>query len=311
MSHALPQDAVVPGRFTRPEQVPGHVSEELLCEVLRHGRPEGDEDDIVVDGVRCATIHRGSGRPVLCIHGLGHDSWDWAPLFAAGIDDVALLTLDLPGFGLSDKPARPYDLALLVEAVLAAARLCSRPPVVVASSLGGHVALLAALQEPDAIGALFLSAPGGLEVAPPTTVGVARGYYSFEAICARSETDIVRNSRRIFVSQHPSRDVLAARKLAVHRSPLRASFARPFAAIVDDVFRHPVASRVAEVRVPMQLVFGAGDVIVPRSLGARVSRRFQIPLTVIDDVGHLPMVEAPSHFARALGGFLAETKGGS
>lgn len=311
MAIPLGSDAVVAGRLERPEDVPSRVSDELLFAVLRHGRPSGQEGEIEVGGARCPTVQKGRGRPVLCVHGLGHDAWDFAPLFDAGLGDVALLALDLPGFGLADKPAYDVTLALLVEAVLGAAERCARPPVVVASSLGGHVALLAAEREPDAFDALFLVAPGGLEAASDSATALARAYYSFDAICARADDDVVRNSRRIFVGPHPAREALAARKLALHRSSHKSSFARAFASIVDDVFRHPLADRIAEIRVPMRLVFGDGDIIVPAAVGLRVAERHGLELTVLEGVGHLPMVEAPDAFAHALAGFLDERKGGA
>lgn len=306
MSVSLPADAVVPGRLTRPDEVPARVSDDLLVAVLRHGRPAGDEGVLEVGGLRCPTVRRGAGRPVLCVHGLGHDMWDFAPLFASGIFGVAWHALDLPGFGLADKPQAGVTLALLEDALLEAARGCAEPPVVVASSLGGHVALLAALREPDAFSSLFLVAPGGLEHADEVTASAARAYYSFAAIRARRDDDIVANSRRIFVGPHPAREALAARKLAVHRSPRRDDFARGFASVVDDVFRHVVAERVVDVRVPTHLVFGSHDVVVPPAVGERAAARYRLPLTVLEGVGHLPMVEAPHAFARAFAAFLAE-----
>lgn len=311
MAISLGRDAFEAGRFEQPEDVPARVSDELLVAVLRHGRPSGEEGEIEVAGVRCPSLRQGSGRPVLCVHGLGHDAWDFTPLFRAGLVDVAWLALDLPGFGLADKPLEGVTLALLVQAVLEAARQCSRPPVVVASSLGGHVALLAAEREPDAFDALFLVAPGGLEVASESAAALARSYYSFEAICARSDEDIVENSRRIFVSASPAREELAARKLAVHRSSQRSSFARAFASVVDDVFRHPLADRVGEVRVPLRLLFGAGDVVVPPAVGLRAAERHGLEMTVLPGAGHLPMVESPAAFARSLALFLDERKGGA
>jgi pimeloyl-ACP methyl ester carboxylesterase len=283
----------------RPEDVPERVSPALLRAVLTHGRPAMD-DWLPIDGVSCPTGAAGTGRPVLLVHGLGHDAWDWMPLVERAPDGLALRWLDLPGFGLSDKPAQGWGLTPLVNAVLAAARACGQPPLVVGSSLGGHVAMLAALRDQRAFAGLLLVAPGGLEHVSSATQAVARGYYSVPSLLARADVDVVANSRRIFFRQSAASDALATRKLCVHRSAARATFARPFAGVVDDVFRHPVAERMLALQVPTRLLFGAHDVVVDPAMGRRAADAYGLPLEILDDTGHLPMVEAPDRFVSAL-----------
>lgn len=235
----------------------------------------------------------GKTRPILLVHGLGHDAGDFAPLFAARPKGYRLIALDLPGFGLSDRPARDYPLSLLVRAALRAVYLCDEPPLIVGSSLGGHVAMLAALEQPYAFAGLCLLAPGGLFRVPLPTQAIARTYYSYAAIISRPEREVVGNSRRIFASPSEICERIAAKKLAIHRSPLLPRFARPFALVVDDVFRRPVVERIAEIRPPIQTVFGEHDRIVDPQEARRVAVRHGIPFQLLEGVGHLPMLETP------------------
>jgi pimeloyl-ACP methyl ester carboxylesterase len=302
----------------RPEVVAARVDDDSLAATLRNAQPAtlpGVETFALdVHGIGCPTVALGRGRPILCVHGLGHDSFDWTPFFVqctqarlAGRADVRTVALDLPGFGLADKPAdAKWDLQMLVDAVLAAARSCGEPPVVVASSLGGHVAILAALQDPFAFARLFLCAPGGLVNVPSPMQSLLRAYYSVDAIAGRPEGELVTNSRKIFATGGSAvDDVLAARKLSVRRSSRAREFAVPFAGYVDDVFRHVVLDRMRDLRVPVAILVGERDVVVPPQACAEAARAISCRFTVMPNVGHCPHLEAPAAFADAVLSFVA------
>jgi pimeloyl-ACP methyl ester carboxylesterase len=289
----------------RMQPLPDRLDDAALLALLGAGRPEGEPGSLTVDGAACPLLRAGAGRPMLFVHGLGHDAWDWSPLWQSFVQRNTCVALDLPGFGLADKPAT-VTLQTLVRALFVAAEVCGAPPVVVASSLGGHVALLAALEAPQRFAGLVLLATGGLVVVPEALQAQLRHYYSVDAIYGRSEAEIVGNSRRIFFnSAHPLSDALARRKLAVHRSSMRTAFARPFASVVDDVFRWPVRDRMNALKVPALFLSGAGDVVVPpdacRAGAAASGNRF----ILLDDVGHCPHLEAPERTARHIEEFLA------
>lgn len=290
--------------FTRPELVPDRVTVDEAEAALAAGRPQGTPSRVVVQGLRCPVVTAGEGKPVVFVHGLGHDCWDWAPIFARRPAGTRFVALDLPGFGLSDKPDRDYPLALLAEAVLA---VCDEPAVVVGSSLGGHVAMLAALRAPAKVRGLLLLDTGGLIEAPVATQQAARAYYAEAAIVARSDADIVSNSRRIFATPTDVCERLAARKLAVHRSPLRAEFARPFARVVDDVFRHPVLARLGDLACPTAFVHGDCDVVVPVAPVQAAAARIGAPFTLLRGVGHTPHLESVDETMDVLLPFVDET----
>ncbi len=278
---------------SRPEEVPAHVDTELLRAVLGRDRPPAHSGD--------------ADRVVLFVHGLGHDSWDFGRVIARRPAHLQTRAFDLPGFGpaILDAPPLAVDLNDLVVAVVAAARACPRPPVVCASSLGGHVALIAAMQHPGVFAGLSLLAPGGLVSAPAATESMLRAYYSVEKIIARADDDIVRNSRRIFVRNTEVSDELATRKLCWHRAPRTAKeqFAVPFSTIVDDVLKRPIHDTVHQLRLPMQVVFGESDVVVPLSSGRLLERACAATLTIMRGVGHTPHLEDPDATTKLVFGF--------
>lgn len=287
------QDA--PPLPTRPEDVPAVVDDALVRAVLLRGRPP----------------ERAGAAPetVLTVHGLGHDRWDFGPLTALCPPDLSIVNLELPGFGparLDDAAPTTITMADLKNAVLAAAKALPRPPVVCASSLGGHAALMAALEEPGLFAGLALLSPGGLVEVPSALQATLRAYYSVDAILNRPDDEIVKNSRRIFVRAHPQSDLLATRKLTLHRAAraLKLNFATPFASICDDVFRHPVLAHIEQLRgLPITVLFGDGDVVVPLSSGRALEARAGAKLTILDRTGHCPHLEDAPRTADIVFGF--------
>lgn len=307
--HIDASDPRQPPPFQVPHEVPEHVSEPTAFAMLHALKPIADESELWVEGLRCPVYERpppqGSGGDhentgLLLVHGLGHDASDFAPLLQSQAGNRHLLAIDLPGFGLADKPRRSYPLSLLAAAILQATERFASPPIVVASSLGGHVAMLTALREPDAFAGLILSAPGGLSYTPLPVQTFARAYYAYEAILRRQDQEIWNNAGRIFAKQNRHTDLQMARKIALHRSPLKSLFAWPFSSVVDDVFRHPVGERLRDIGVPVHILSGDQDVIVPAVECRIAAERAGVVFHSLPGVGHLPMLEVPEYFSQLI-----------
>jgi pimeloyl-ACP methyl ester carboxylesterase len=295
-------------RWSSPAEVPVLVSADQARAQFVWPRPDAVQEDLTVHGLRCPLVRDGDGSPVLFVHGLGHDLSDWRALFARRNSDQSFWALDLPGFGLAEAPAR-LDMRALEDAVIAAAErvldVTGRKPAVVASSLGGHVVMRAALRGAP-FARLSLLAPGGLAEAPPAFKAQALALYSEDALCTRSDDEVVAGARRIFVADCAERERLAARKLALHRSPLKRDYMRPFAQVVEDVFETVVGAQLAALPVPAQLVAGAGDIIVPPALVQAAATAHDLPLTILVGVGHAPMLEAPDRLLEVVLPFIRE-----
>jgi len=106
------------------------------------------------------TLHflvRGSGEPVLLIHGLGSSGADWAFQVPALERRFRVIIPDLPGSGHSDPPPGGFSIQGFAEALWALVDRLGAPQVnLVGFSLGGAVALEMALQRPSAVPRLVL-----------------------------------------------------------------------------------------------------------------------------------------------------------
>lgn len=111
---------------------------ESFVHVSPDGRPDFD----------LAYERRGSGEPVVLLHGIGHHWQAWEPVLSVLAASCEVIAIDLPGFGAS--PQLPdgvsYELGSVIPLLNDAfAALGLERPHVVGNSLGGLLALELAL----------------------------------------------------------------------------------------------------------------------------------------------------------------------
>src|SRR5215469_672039 len=90
--------------------------------------------------VRCAAA--GTGAPVVLIHGWGARIESWGPIPAILAERFRVIALDLPGFGETQGPDRPwctFEYADFLAAFLGTQALAK--PVLVGHSFGGKISI--------------------------------------------------------------------------------------------------------------------------------------------------------------------------
>jgi pimeloyl-ACP methyl ester carboxylesterase len=121
-----------------------------------------------VNGVRLYFEERGSGTPILGIHGAGSSAVFWEDAAERLADLGRVITYDRRGCNRSERPD-PYEITTVREhaddALFLLRTLGAEPAVLVGRSYGGTVALDLALRHPGAaLGIALLEAgPMGLE----------------------------------------------------------------------------------------------------------------------------------------------------
>lgn len=122
------------------------------------------------DGAELYYEERGSGTPILGIHGAGSSAVFWEDAAARLADLGRVITYDRRGSNRSDRPA-PYETTSVREhaddALGLMRALDAEPAVLVGRSYGGTIALDLALREPAAVlgVALLEAGPLGLSEA--------------------------------------------------------------------------------------------------------------------------------------------------
>jgi esterase len=122
-----------------------------------------------VNGIRLYYDERGSGPPILCIHGAGTSAQLWVEAVEKLAQLGRAIAYDRRGYGRSERPEpgervnvaeHAHDAAALLDA------LDATPAVVVARSYRGEVATDLALRYPDRVRALVLLEAAPVELLP-------------------------------------------------------------------------------------------------------------------------------------------------
>ena len=106
---------------------------------------------------RIAYLDQGQGPPVILLHGFGGSMWQWEHQQAALSAHFRVITPDLVGAGLSDKPDIEYRPDQLLEYLVGFMDALQIPQAsIVGNSMGGGLAIGLALDHPTRVSQLIL-----------------------------------------------------------------------------------------------------------------------------------------------------------
>jgi pimeloyl-ACP methyl ester carboxylesterase len=237
----------------------------------------------------------GSGPPLVLLHPLGADRHVWRPVLEQLTPVRDCIAVDLPGFGESAAlagDADPAALARAVGALLHELELDGGRAHVAGNSLGGWVALELALAGDAA--SVTAIAPAGLwrrPLGPKPEVARRLAKLASPALPA-----LLRSARwrRVLLGgsiarpeRVPAHDALAL---------VRAYSTAPGFTAVNRAMRAGTFTRLAEIDVPVTLVWPEYDRVVSRVNGTPDG----IAVRELPGCGHIPMWDDPEATARAL-----------
>jgi 3-oxoadipate enol-lactonase len=254
-----------------------------------------------VDAAPIAWREAGTGPAVVFLHGLGMTRTGFDPQLAALADRFRCVAWDMPGYGASPAPDGPLTFPALATAVdglldtlgVADAHL-------VGLSLGGMVALHAALEHPRRVRSLALldSSPAfGLDGTQPDAWRRARLAPLDEGVTPAAMAERVLRS---IMAPGVADDVVAAAAASMARIPpdgLRAA--------VECLPTHDVRARLGEIRVPALVVVGERDEETPPTYAQALADGIAgAELAVVPGAGHIANLEAPAAVNALLRGHL-------
>jgi pimeloyl-ACP methyl ester carboxylesterase len=164
----------------------------------------------------------------------------------------------------------------------------------VGNSLGGHVAILFALDHPQALRSITLTGSSGLFEAPLGSTFPKRGNYKF--VQDKTESTFYDPSVATKELVDEVYDIVNDRNKAIR-----------VIAIAKSALRHNVGERLHEIKRPVLLVWGINDTITPAFVGEKFKELLpDARLYILDKCGHAPMMEHPEEFNRLLNHFLVQ-----
>lgn len=253
-----------------------------------------------------------AGPVILLVHGANASLHTWEPLVKRLGGTYRIVTLDLPGHGLTGStPDTDYSAEGMIDAIdVVAAKLGLERFTLGGNSMGGWVAWRYALARPERIDALLLIDAAGMplrkgEKAPESNVGFRILKYPFGRWLATQITPrmLVEESLRGSVAkQGIVDDAMIDRYWELLRFPGN----REATVLRARMNREPaMAERVGDIAAPTLILFGDRDRLINPTAAQTFHERIAGSEVVLEKgIGHLPMEEAPDETAAAIADFL-------
>ncbi|MDP3939379.1 MAG: alpha/beta fold hydrolase [Deltaproteobacteria bacterium] len=250
-----------------------------------------------IPGFEIAYLEGGKGEPLMLIHGFGGDKDHFTRVSAKLTGRYHVIIPDLPGFGESSRPDNvTYTIDEQIERVRAFARQLGITRMHLGgNSMGGGIAMAYAAKYPDEVASLWLLAPAGTEAAFDSELTRRIKETGENFLLMRSHEDFARTERFVMFRHpwvpHSVKYVLAERGIADYDLHSR---------IFDQIVDGPrIESIVTRLDTPALVVWGKQDrALNPKGADAVKALMPNADVLLIDDMGHIPMVEAPGDSAR-------------
>lgn len=255
----------------------------------------------------------GSGPPVLLVHGLLSSGRVWDRLAEDLSGSFTVYSLDLVGFGESDKPLSGYGIRQGSRLLHAFCLRFGLPrAAVIGHDVGGDMAVKLAVDHPDVVNRIALVATPATEdqMDLPTPVWLAVlpfvGPLFFALL--RASRFWRRLGIRSFVLK---REDVPEEMVEDAARSTPAALARTISALRRELSRERLLRQARGARVPMLLVTGDEDRIVdPGSVEDWAEEAPQAQTCFIAECGHLPMIEHAEEFNERILAFLTGDEGG-
>jgi pimeloyl-ACP methyl ester carboxylesterase len=267
-----------------------------------------------VDGVRIRYVRRGSGPPLVLLHGIAASIYSWRYLIPALTTDHDVLAIDLPGFGGSDQPPDlSWELyARVVPALLQ--RLDVERPILIGHSMGGAVAVMLAAPHPERFSGLVLIDSAGYNLRRPERPLLLRlaavvPPFLVERLPRRALVEA--GLRQVFHERSKVTEDVVEEYLAPLARPGAVAAMRSLLDSRNDAVAPRVEEAIASLRLPTLVLWGRDDRWAPPAHALRFAAAIPgAQLLVLKDCGHMPQEERPDAVLDAVRPFLEQVEKG-
>jgi pimeloyl-ACP methyl ester carboxylesterase len=256
------------------------------------------------DGHRLAYLDRGAGDPLVCVHGFGGDKETWLLMAPWLPRRLRAVMLDLPGHGAST-PVAARDANAAAQARILAAFLDALGldrVILAGNSMGGGIALRFARDYPDRVRALVLVASvGPVAVQNELTEALARG----ENLLTPGSREQTEAFLRTVTARPPRVPRSVQRYVTAQRIAAKERLDAIFAGWAEAPEETRPPADVERIDVPALVIHGARDRIIhPATADILAQRLPRARRVIMDGIGHVPQLEAPSQVARLITRFV-------
>ncbi|HTP34170.1 MAG TPA: alpha/beta hydrolase, partial [Candidatus Acidoferrales bacterium] len=228
----------------------------------------------------------GTGAPLVFLHGAGDHAGSWAGVAPQFTSAWRVIVVDGAGRGAS----APYEGRITMEAILAGldavlvgqALAC---PILVGNSLGAWTAMVWAARNAARVSRIVAVNGGPVHgLRPDLTLTPANREEARRLWEAMLDT-----------SRHAVADIVLDELIRKGRCGALSRIS------IEDLHPWLMDGRLDEIAVPVDLIWGESDQLVPLEYARGLQRGLpRARLTTIPGCGHIPHLEAPDRFVETL-----------
>lgn len=248
---------------------------------------------VIVDSLLTQYEAQGKGRVVVLLHGWGDAGKGLQALQPALAKDFRVIALDLPGFGGTEPPKKPWGLDDYARFVAHFLQKLDTPAVhaFVGHSNGGAIAIRGLASEQLAADKLVLLASAGIRGEYKGRVKVLRLITKAGKALTTPLPKSLKTKLRKKVYQQVGSDMLVAEHLQ-----------ETFKKVVTDDVREDAAN----LSMPTLLIYGEQDEATPVAFGETFHELITgSTLEVLPGAGHFVHLDRPEAVVKALREFIA------
>lgn len=261
---------------------------------------------LTISGTRLHYLDKGSGFPLLWIHGFPLSSALFQPQLS--IKGYRHIVPDLPGFGASEVPKGDQSIESYARLLLALLdELGIGGAAVAGVSMGGYILLAMMRLAPERVRAAILSDTRETPDAPEVR---AKRYESIEAVRRDGTKAVIDDMFPKMLT--PATIALGDERAKATRQMMEEASAEGVAAALKALAERPdeSATLVKEASTPVLIVVGENDPITPPADAARMhALAAASEVAIIHEAAHLANIEQPRLYNEAVQQFLDRNRG--
>lgn len=273
--------------------------------------PPGDL--IVIEGQRVHVRVAGEGPPLVLLHGFMASHYSFRRLVPELSRHFRVISMDLNGFGLTERPTSPEAFRIENQADLVATilgKIGAVPAIILGHSYGAAVASVIARRHPDAVRGLVLVSPASRFDKLPWYLQVRLGKEIFYLHCRRllSRPEHYRSlsGRAFHVRGAHSEEDAEMYRGHLLIDGLRSTLFGFLEMLSGDGFKR---IPFEEIHHPALVIAGDRDTIIPLEQCQEIAS--QLPagrLEILEGCGHSAPEELPEKVIAAIRRFVAQNR---
>ena len=257
---------------------------------------------VTVDGIDTHYVVAGQGPPLLLVHGLGASVVTWRDNIGPLSNAFQVYAIDLPGHGDTDKPDFDYAADAIVDFIMGFAQSLNLDrPGIIGNSIGGALGMMTAIRYPELVSRLILVSSASLG----REVSIYLRLVSLPILGDVLESSSVGGTKfmlyKVFHDRSFATEELVEELFRCRRMPgAKKAVVRVIRNTINLLGvrkEHILVDKLECLKLPVMIVWGAQDQILPVSHAYRASKAAaHVRLQVFDQCGHWPHIEKASEF---------------